>query len=132
MSENGNGHTNGHHNFMPDRWQSGAIRRGEVQDLCRAVIRGWLKESATPVEDMQAAIAALKSVMADPKTRPGTRAIAAKALTEALQQSVNLGLKIAEMDDRASRLDNDEPTDIVHYKVRMPEARARLGEPLED
>lgn len=131
---NGNGHANGHQNgdgkkpILPS--SDGNHDRQDVRALCRAALQGWLK---TP-DDIQWAYTVLKEVAMDPNRDSRSRAQAAKGAGELMQKAVELGLRQAELDDKIRRLDAGEPTENVQevYKVRMPEARMRIGEPLED
>lgn len=113
--------SNGHSNGTPQRYEgkraSGAPQ--EVRTLCRAVLSGWISEPSKLAD----ARAALLEVIQNPATRPGTKAIAAKAIAEIELQALALGLRLAEMDDKTERLDAGEPTDRVVYDVRIPEAR---------
>lgn len=133
MSTNGysNGHSNGHHNgngIAPSKRDSGEHNRSEVQALCRAVLSGWLQTSSNPLQAMTEAIKALREVATSSNAKPGTKAMAAKALAEALQQSVGLALKLSEMEDKQDRLNTPGgATERVEYNVRMPEARDRMG-----
>lgn len=123
---NGNGHTNGHANgsITPPGGERKPPRA--TRTLCRAIINGWLAELNDPAK-MNEAIEALRAVLADPRTRPGTRTLAAKSLAEAMNQTVGMGLRLMEFEDKADRLDSGDATDRVeHFEVRIPEARARL------
>jgi hypothetical protein len=130
-----NGHSNGHANgrhkgngISISKRESGEHNRKEVQDTCRSVLSGWLLDACDPIAEMAAAIKALREVVENPLTRPATKAIAGKALSEALQQSVALALRLSEMEDKQERLDTPgAATERVVYDVRMPEARERMG-----
>ena len=117
---NRNGHANGkekHHDRTPP---------SETRMLCSSILNGWLAEAKDP-EKMKAAMAALVDVLEAPTTRPGTKALAAKALGELQIQMVTLGIRLAEFEDKIGRLDTGGPTERVEtYTVEIPEARIRI------
>lgn len=127
---NGNGHTNGHSKGKPHSGGRGdAAMPADTRTLVRSILNGWLEES----QDRKlyaAAIESLRGVLSDPATRPGTRALAAKALSEALAQVAALGQRVAEFDDKTNRLDNGGLTENgkVEVVVRYVDQVSRIAD----
>lgn len=129
---NGNGHHNGHANGKAMSFEDDPHhRRQNIKTICSAILQGWLAELNDPAK-MAEAIAALRDVLADPKTRPGTKTMAAKALAEALNQTLSMGLKLMEFEDKVDRLDRGDVTERHGYLVmNIEEARPSEGRMVE-
>ena len=88
----------------------GGIRyAAETRTLCRTLLNGWVQDESRLLEARDA----LRSVINQQGVRPGTKAIAAKALAEVELRIVELSLKVAEADDKAGRLDEGKATENI-------------------
>jgi broad specificity phosphatase PhoE len=74
----------------------------------------------------EALIAVLDEIVSDPNSRQRVRA--AEVLVKAKTAAVDQAVKIAEVLDKAGRLDRGEATERTVYEVEMPEARNRIAE----
>ena len=90
--------------------------RSNVRLLVSAAVNGWLGE-----DDYGWVVETLKHVAATAKD-PRARVSAA----EGLVRVADLGLKLAEFEDKAGRLDSGQATERVEFDVKIPEARSRL------
>lgn len=141
---NGNGHTNG--NGKPNgkvfsstssiagtpNYSEGAgidpTNPREVRLLCRSITRGWLKELGDPAK-MAKAYADLEEAIEHCAKGGQVHTMAAAAKAKLLVDVVTLGIRLAEFEDKADRLDSGQATENhVVFDVRMPDARNRIGE----
>lgn len=136
---NGNGHTNGHKQIlsgdaaaaMQELMPTTDLSRGDLKILLRQAgdnLRVFLEDPAKT----RALRDVLYAVAMDPENRRQMRA--AELLLKAIGDAVDQQIKLAEVEDKMRRLDTPGAVTerVEHYTVRMPEARNRLGEPLED
>ena len=123
-----NGHTNGKVNGKA----VAAPTPSDARTLCRSILNGWLAELQDPAA-MREAIESLRAVIRNPATRPGTMALAAKALAEAMNQTVAMGLRLAEFEDKTERLDRGDVTERHgHLVMNVEEARPPSGRITDD
>jgi len=98
-------------------------QKTDTKTMVRSVIKGWL----TDPEDIRWCYLVLKKIAVEGKDERA-RANAAKGAADVLQRSIELGIKLAEFEDKTQRLDAGEATENtgVVFDVRMPEPRDRL------
>ena len=97
--------------------------KSDTKTMVRSVIKGWL----TDPEDIRWCYLVLKKIAVEGKDERA-RANAAKGAADVLQRSIELGIKLAEFEDKTQRLDAGEATENtgVVFDVRMPEPRDRI------
>ncbi len=90
--------------------------RGDVRDMVRAIVAGWLEG-----DTLANAARDLADILANCED-PRARVNAAKGLLAIAQ----LGQQIGEADDKTDRLDGGQATENVTYVVKIPGATRGL------